>query len=66
MGTFPFSSPGESYYDGPTLFVRGTRSRYVPDDALPLIGKFFPKFELRDIDSGHWIISEKPAAFKDG
>lgn len=66
MGSFPFKVPSNARYDGPTLFIRGTRSRYVNDDDLPLIASFFPQFELRDIDCGHWVISEKPEAFKEG
>lgn len=50
-------------WNGPALFVRGTRSHYVPDDVIPTIGEYFPDFEVRDIDSGHWVISEKPAEF---
>nr|ANM86727.1 putative alpha/beta hydrolase [Cladonia uncialis subsp. uncialis]AUW30990.1 putative alpha/beta hydrolase [Cladonia uncialis subsp. uncialis] len=64
MGDFPFKDPDEARYDGPTLVIRGTKSHYVPDDVLPLIGRFFPRFELRDIESGHWVISEKPEAFR--
>ena len=65
MGDFPFKDPDEARYDGPTLFIRGTKSHYVADDVLPLIGRFFPRFELRDIESGHWVISEKPNEFKE-
>ncbi|MCJ1298163.1 hypothetical protein MMC08_000952 [Hypocenomyce scalaris] len=64
LGDFPFKDPDEARYDGPTLFIRGTKSHYVADEVLPLIGRFFPRFELRDIDSGHWVISEKPEPFK--
>ncbi len=66
MGDFPFRDPENRRYDGPSLIIRGTKSHYVPDDVLPLIGRFFPRFELRDIDSGHWVISEKPDAFRQG
>ena len=66
MGDFPFKNTDEVRYDGPTLFVRGIRSRYVADDVLPWIGQFFPRFELKDIDSGHWVISERPESFKQG
>ena len=66
MGGFPFKDPSEARYEGPTLFVRGTKSHYVPDDVLPLVGRFFPRFELRDIDCGHWVISEKPEPFRQG
>jgi len=45
---------------GPSLFIRGTVSKYVPDEYIPEIGKFFPNFEIRDIESGHWVMAEKP------
>ncbi|CAD6572705.1 MAG: hypothetical protein ASARMPRED_005520 [Alectoria sarmentosa] len=64
MGDFPFNDPNEVRYDGQTLIVRGTKSHYVADDVLPLIGRFFPMFKLIDIDSGHWVISERPEAFR--
>ncbi|KAL8723425.1 MAG: hypothetical protein Q9225_000256 [Loekoesia sp. 1 TL-2023] len=64
MGDFPFKSPDEARYKGPTLFVRGTQSHYVTDDVLPVIGQFFPKFTICDIDCGHWVISERPEAFR--
>ena len=66
MGDFPFKDPDEARYDGPTLFIRGTKSHYVADDVLPLIGRFFPRFEVSDVDCGHWVISEKPEAFRKG
>ena len=66
MGDFPFRDPSEARYEGPTLFIRGTKSRYVPDDVLPLIGQFFPRFELTDVNCGHWVISEKPEPFRQG
>lgn len=66
MGDFCFNDPDEVRYDGQTLFVRGTQSHYVADDVLPVIGRFFPMFKLVDIDSGHWVISEKPEAFRQG
>lgn len=66
MADFPFRDPDKARYEGPTLFVRGTKSHYVADEALPLIGRFFPRFELLDIESGHWVISEKPEEFRRG
>jgi hypothetical protein len=38
----------------------------VPDEVIPAIGQFFPRFELVDIDAGHWLISENPEAFRQG
>lgn len=66
MGDFPYNDPDYHRYEGPTLIVRGSKSHYVANDVLPLIGRFFPRFELRDIDCGHWVISEKPEAFRQG
>lgn len=66
MADFPFRDPDETRYEGPALFVRGTKSHYVADEALPLIGRFFPCFELLDVESGHWVISEKPDDFRRG
>jgi pimeloyl-ACP methyl ester carboxylesterase len=66
LGDFPFKDPEEKRFEKPALFVRGTQSQYVPDEALPIIGRFFPRFELADIDAGHWVIAEQPEAFKRG
>ncbi|KAL1889467.1 hypothetical protein Cpir12675_005775 [Ceratocystis pirilliformis] len=65
MGDFPFKTPREARFKKPSLFVRGTKSSYVPDEVIPLIGDFFPRFRMVDINAGHWVISESPAEFKD-
>ncbi|EMG49793.1 IMO32 Probable alcohol acetyltransferase [Candida maltosa Xu316] len=64
ISSWPYDS-NISRWTGPALFIRGTASKYIPDEAIPEIAKFFPDFELRDIDSGHWVISEKPEEFMD-
>ncbi|GIJ84716.1 hypothetical protein Asppvi_003567 [Aspergillus pseudoviridinutans] len=64
MADFPFREPGSVTYDGPTLFVRGTKSKYVSDDTVPAIKKFFPNAEVADVEAGHWLISENPEAFR--
>ena len=66
MADFPYKDPDEVQYKGPTLFVRGTKSHYVADETLPVIASFFPRFELADVESGHWVVSENPMAFRDG
>jgi len=66
LGDFPFKDPDETQYKGPTLIVRGTQSHYVADETLPLIGRFFPRFELLDCDCGHWVMSEKFEEFRAG
>jgi pimeloyl-ACP methyl ester carboxylesterase len=66
MADFPFKDPEEARWQGPALFVRGTKSHYVADETMPIIGRFFPRFEIADVDSGHWVISEKPQEFRNG
>ncbi|KAG6001750.1 hypothetical protein E4U21_003874, partial [Claviceps maximensis] len=64
LGDFPFKQPQYCRFEKPSLFLRGTKSDYVPDDAIPAIGEFFPCFRLVDINAGHWLISENPEAFR--
>ncbi|VEU23083.1 DEKNAAC104285 [Brettanomyces naardenensis] len=52
-----------SRWNGPALFVRGTKSPYLADEYLESVAKFFPRFEIRDVESGHWVTSENPSAF---
>jgi pimeloyl-ACP methyl ester carboxylesterase len=66
LGDFPFKDPSEVRFVKPALFIRGTKSKYVADEVIPLIGQFFPCFELVDVDAGHWVISEKPEEFRQG
>lgn len=66
LGDFPFKDPNQARFVKPALFVRGTKSRYVPDEAIPIIGQFFPRFQMVDIDAGHWVTSEKPQEFLNG
>lgn len=66
MADFPFKDPDGARFEGPTLVVRGTKSNYVADEMLPVIGRFFPRFELADVEAGHWVVSEKPEEFRRG
>ncbi|KAF4120124.1 Pimeloyl-ACP methyl ester carboxylesterase [Geosmithia morbida] len=66
LGDFPYKDPQAVRFEKPALFVRGTLSKYVPDEVLPLIGEFFPRFRIVDIEAGHWVISEQPEAFRQG
>lgn len=66
MADFPFEESDNLHYDGPTLFVRGTKSKYVSDDTVPAIKKFFPNAQIVDVEAGHWLISENPEAFRQG
>lgn len=66
MADFPYQEPGQVTYEGPTLFVRGTKSRYVSNETIPAIKKFFPNSQIADVEAGHWLISENPEAFRQG
>jgi pimeloyl-ACP methyl ester carboxylesterase len=66
MADFPFKDPDTHRFNKRALIIRGTKSHYVPDETIPIIGRFFPRFELVDIEAGHWVITEKPEAFRKG
>lgn len=66
MADFPFTDPDTHRFGKRALFIRGTRSHYVSDETLPIVGRFFPRFELVDVEAGHWVISEKPEEFIKG
>lgn len=65
IASWPYDPAISRWTRGPALFVRGTESKYVPDEIIPDIGRFFPDFEVKDIKAGHWLISEKPQEFMD-
>lgn len=51
-------------YEGPTLFIRGSRSEYVQEGDLPEIKNHFPQAILRTVDdAGHWLHAENPDQF---
>jgi len=53
----------EGSYNGPTLFVRGSRSNYVKDEDRANIKELFPQSTLVTMETGHWVQAEKPAEF---
>ena len=49
---------------GPTLFVRGEKSRYILDEDIPYIKDLFPNSALITIDNaGHWVHADAPEPF---
>ncbi|KAJ2698382.1 hypothetical protein H4R19_005598 [Coemansia spiralis] len=54
--------PGHTY-PGPTLFIGGTRSPCVKPPAYPAMRRYFPRYELAKLDTGHWVHAEKPIEF---
>jgi len=53
VASFPFH-PDEVQFKKSCLFIRGSKSHYVPDETIPIIGRFFPRFRMMEIDAGHW------------
>ncbi|CAG8839750.1 33189_t:CDS:2, partial [Racocetra persica] len=46
-----------------TLFVAGTKSKYIPSKVHPTIKTLFPNSVIVELDTGHWVHSEKPLEF---
>ncbi|TQS34216.1 hypothetical protein Golomagni_05409 [Golovinomyces magnicellulatus] len=66
LRNFPIQELESYKFEKPSLFVRGTKSKFIPNHLLPGIGKFFPQYKLVDIEAGHWVISESPDEFRKG
>ena len=58
-----FAPPSGARYDGPSLFIRGTRSDYVTPARMPAIAGFFPHVQHAAVEAAHWVHSENPNAF---
>ncbi len=58
-----FAPALEARYDGPTLFIRGSRSEYVTEARMPAIQALFPRVRHAVIEAAHWVHSENPNAF---
>ena len=51
-------------FEGPTLFLRGGASDYVPPESRATIRRLFPAADIEAVDgAGHWLHAEKPAEF---
>lgn len=57
-------TPGR--YDGPALFISGSKSPYVQAEDRELITQHFPAAVTEELsDAGHWMHAEQPQAFAD-
>ncbi|KAJ3311279.1 hypothetical protein HDU76_003166 [Blyttiomyces sp. JEL0837] len=59
---FPLAGVGLQY-DGPALFIKGKRAKYITAETEPLIFDLFPNAKIVGFDTGHWVHSEKPEEF---
>ncbi len=56
--------PEEMFYNGETLFLRGSKSGYIENIDEILIKKHFPNFQVVTIsNAGHWLHAENPSEF---
>ncbi|KAL1683866.1 Alpha/Beta hydrolase protein [Schizophyllum commune] len=60
MGDFPYA-PGERQWSGRTLFIRGTKSKYMNERNIPVVQQMFPNMQLAELPAGHW---GKPQEFR--
>lgn len=61
-----FPSIPDVCYNGPTLFIGGSESKYIVYADLPEIKRLFPNSQVHHIEgAGHWVHADKPSVFLD-
>ncbi|OJT03359.1 Abhydrolase domain-containing protein C22H12.03 [Trametes pubescens] len=63
LGSFPYL-PGERTWEGPALFIKGEKSKYINKHNIDIAKAFFPNMVLEKLDASHWVHSERPNEFK--
>jgi len=53
----------EGRFEGPTLFIVGSKSNYFEKGDERTIKGYFPKAEITTLDTGHWVQAENPQGF---
>ncbi|KAJ3161697.1 Alpha/beta hydrolase domain-containing protein 11 [Geranomyces michiganensis] len=59
---FPLTNSGVTWA-GDALFIAGSKARYITPQKEPSIRGFFPHADVKYLDAGHWVHSEKPEEF---
>nr|WP_230975439.1 alpha/beta fold hydrolase [Acetobacter garciniae] len=58
--------PEGACYTGPTLFIRGEKSRYIQPDNYAAMHRLFPNHTLETIaGAGHWVHVDAPQRFSE-
>lgn len=61
-----FPNTNEKKFEGPTLFIGGALSDYIPVSDKTQIKETFPEARFVYIPgAGHWVHSQKPTEFLD-
>ncbi|KAK7462741.1 hypothetical protein VKT23_007327 [Stygiomarasmius scandens] len=63
IGSFPYA-PGETKFEGNTLFIKGEKSNFINRHNIPAVEAFFPNMKMQTLDAGHWVHGERPNEFK--
>jgi pimeloyl-ACP methyl ester carboxylesterase len=54
IGGFPYE-PGQRRSDGPTLFIKGEKSKYINRKSAAVCQEYFPNMKLEEVAGvGHW------------
>jgi pimeloyl-ACP methyl ester carboxylesterase len=62
LGSFEAGNEG-NVFQKDSLFIRGSKSNYVPESSIPTIKQLFPKSKVVTLDAGHWVHFEQPKEF---
>ncbi|KAJ3862561.1 alpha/beta-hydrolase [Lentinula novae-zelandiae] len=63
LGSFPYA-PGETEWEGRTLFIKGKKSAFINHHYHQTMEDFFPRMTMETLDAGHWVHGERPHEFK--
>ncbi|XP_063833336.1 uncharacterized protein LOC135082470 [Ostrinia nubilalis] len=64
IASFPNNEMENKTYNGPTLFIGGKNSNYIPPNDITGIKQYFPKADLKYIPGvGHNVHAEDPSSF---
>lgn len=53
----------DGVYNGPTLFIKGSKSNYYKPGDENTVSQHFPKAQWVTMETGHWVQAEKPTEF---
>ncbi|KIO28720.1 hypothetical protein M407DRAFT_22146 [Tulasnella calospora MUT 4182] len=62
IGDFPYE-PDHRKWEGKTLFVKGSKSKYINRKNIPIAKEYFPNMEMITLEAGHWVHAEQPVEF---
>ncbi|KAG8972549.1 hypothetical protein FRC05_009782 [Tulasnella sp. 425] len=62
IGDFPYE-PDHRKWEGKTLFVKGSKSKYINRKNIPIAKEYFPNMEVITLEAGHWVHAEQPVEF---